>query len=68
MVRLRTAARHLKDYAKVLRALRDSLPVHGPSIRDLADDADGLADSLMKMASEQATAGRVAADFDKARE
>lgn len=53
MVRLRTAAKYLKDYAEMLRALYGALPVHGTSIRKLAEDADSLADSLTKMADEE---------------
>lgn len=68
MVRLRAAAKHLKDYEALLRALRGVLPIHAPSIRQLAEDVEGLANSLMQMAGEQTTAGRIAADFGKARE
>lgn len=68
MVRLRTASKYLKDYAEMLRALYGALPVHGPSIRQLAEDADSLAEALEKMAGWQENAGRIAADFGKARE
>ncbi|MCM1513323.1 MAG: hypothetical protein NC112_09500 [Oxalobacter formigenes] len=68
MVRLMAAAWHLKDYANLLAALADNLPVRGVELMQESGEVKDLADSLMKMAGEKATAGRVAADFDKARE
>ena len=68
MVRLMAAANMLTDYANLLSALADNLPVRGVELMQESGEVKDLADVLMKMAGEKATSGRVAADFDKARE
>lgn len=68
MVRLRAAANMLTDYANLLSALADNLPVRGVELMQESGEVKDLADVLMKMANEQATDSRIAADFGKARE
>lgn len=63
MVRLIAAANHLKDYADLLSALADNLPVRGVELMQESGEVRDLADVLMSM-----TAKPIAADFGKARE
>lgn len=68
MERLRAAANMLQDYASLLSALADNLPVRGVELMQESGNVKDLADVLMRMANEKTTAGRIAADFGKARE
>lgn len=67
MVRLRAAAATLYDYAGLLSALADNLPVRGVELMQQAGGVRDLAEALEKMAGWQENAGRIAANFGKAR-